>query len=465
MAHQLYNKDKDFDYQKLIDVEVAAGNLTAAGEYEKMRNAKIEGEGLNYAKTYNYHTPENVQASTLPKGAFDVSKVTQGSQAVEDALAKILNQTPFSYNPSTDPTYKQYEEQYTRQGKEAASNVLAQVSARTGGLASSYAGVASQQQNEAYMAALADKIPELRQAAYDMYDAQYKRDLNNYNLLYGREQDTLANDWKERTFERSNLESDRNYGLAVSGAAQQQANWNKTFEYSAQTDASAQGIAIRDDARNQISSFLANGGSINNVPKDVLSASGLDIGYWTAYEMQVAKEMAAAEKQTARSDADWLAGYGDSSGIAGLGVNPSRFERQWEQSLAPKSGGSGSSGSSSKTEQNMLDTFYAIDSEDRAYSYLVEMGVTNEERNNLMSYWQQNNAAKKYAGTQGSSKLIQIEQGLSSMMSATINPTTDAGRRQIENYIASAWEKDLLTDSEFTSLMKKYGLDIIKYYA
>ena len=42
---------------------------------------------------------------------------------------------------------------------------LGQVAARTGGLASSYAGSAAQQTYDGYMSALADKVPELRQLA------------------------------------------------------------------------------------------------------------------------------------------------------------------------------------------------------------------------------------------------------------------------------------------------------------
>lgn len=46
--------DKNTDYQALINKSVSAGDFGSAAQYEKQRNAKIVGEGLNTATTNNY---------------------------------------------------------------------------------------------------------------------------------------------------------------------------------------------------------------------------------------------------------------------------------------------------------------------------------------------------------------------------------------------------------------------------
>ena len=95
---------------------------------------------------------------------------------IDDLTKQILNREAFSYDPEKDPTYQQYKESYTRSGERAMQDTLGQVSARTGGLASSYAGSAAQQTYDNYMGALADKIPELKQlACYEVTSCQEQK--------------------------------------------------------------------------------------------------------------------------------------------------------------------------------------------------------------------------------------------------------------------------------------------------
>lgn len=114
-------------------------------------------------------------------------------------LNGLLNYKPFSYDVNADPLYQQYKEQYTRNGQTAMQDTLGQVSARTGGLASSYANTASQQAYNGYMQALSDKIPDLYQIAYQQYLDEYNRKANGLSMLdsarstdYGRWQDDQA---------------------------------------------------------------------------------------------------------------------------------------------------------------------------------------------------------------------------------------------------------------------------------
>lgn len=121
---------------------------------------------------------------------------------IDRLVDAILNRDDFSYDATKDPLYAQYKDQYQREGQRAMEDTLGQVSARTGGLASSYATTASQQANQYYAQQLADKIPELYQLAYQMYldDIDLKaQDLGLLqsvsNTAYNRYRDTM-NDWR-----------------------------------------------------------------------------------------------------------------------------------------------------------------------------------------------------------------------------------------------------------------------------
>lgn len=102
-------------------------------------------------------------AALAPYDTSAMDKIYQSYLAQKEAIG------PFSYDAQSDPTYQQYAAQYQREGRRAMENTLAQVAARTGGLASSYATSAAQQQYDNYMAQLQDVIPQLEQIAYQRY--------------------------------------------------------------------------------------------------------------------------------------------------------------------------------------------------------------------------------------------------------------------------------------------------------
>ena len=101
------------------------------------------------------------------------------------ALTRILNPEAFSYDLETDPSYIALRDQAVREGSRAMENTLAQVSARTGGLASSYAGSASQQAYNNYLERLNDQVPDLYQNAYNRYLQEYQMQMNALNALQG----------------------------------------------------------------------------------------------------------------------------------------------------------------------------------------------------------------------------------------------------------------------------------------
>lgn len=151
---------------------------------------------------------------------------------MDELLGQILNRDKFRYNAQDDPLYQQYLEQYLREGNRSMQDTLGAVSARTGGLASSWAQTAAQEANDYYASQAADKIPELYQLAYDMYlkDLDGKvQDLgllqNMSNSQYDRYRDTMS-DWQ----------NDRAFAYNKYRDQVGDSQWNQNFNYQAGRD-------------------------------------------------------------------------------------------------------------------------------------------------------------------------------------------------------------------------------------
>lgn len=185
-------------------------------------------------------------------GYGDTGYISRWQSQIDALAGAILGRDPFSYDKNKDPLYQQYKESYTRGGQRGMQDTLAQVSARTGGLASSYAQSAAQQTYNNYMAALADKVPELQQLAYSMYmddiamdradlnmlmgldDTDYGRWSDNRNFNYGAYRDSVGDQQWQQQFA---------YQQAQDALAQQ--NWQAQWDYQVQQDALAREDALR----------------------------------------------------------------------------------------------------------------------------------------------------------------------------------------------------------------------------
>ena len=170
-----------------------AGNqagMQAAHDAAEARRAKYSysggGDGSQYIKL-----PQDLGAKDFSYESAP-AYVNKYQSQIDQLAGQILNREKFSYDPETDPLYQQYKDSYTRNGQRAMKDTLGQLSARTGGLASSYAGTASQQTYDNYMAALADKVPELQQLAYSMYRDEGNDQRANLEMLMALEQGDYA---------------------------------------------------------------------------------------------------------------------------------------------------------------------------------------------------------------------------------------------------------------------------------
>lgn len=250
--------DKNKDYMALRNAAAASGDYKLAAQYEDQRNAKIDGEGIStQQKTYDYagNLDTNDYASQLQRmmgagaSASDVQSVLnqrtdKANNAVNlrkyayddvygaamnyinnpkptytsnyaDQIASIMksiqdNQN-FSYDPATDPLYSNYKKQYLREADRSASDTLGQAAALTGGIPSTAAVSAASQAADYQKTQLTDKIPELEQAAYDMYKDQRNDRYNQLSALTSLE----SSDYQKYQDALSQYDTNRAYNYGV----------------------------------------------------------------------------------------------------------------------------------------------------------------------------------------------------------------------------------------------------------
>lgn len=234
-ADNAWTSDADWNaiqsYKQQYEQAKAAGD-TAGMEAAHAAAEKLRGQyGYSGGADGSAYLPTMAYTGVYSRneddgGGYGSSGYLSRYQARIDALADaILNRDPFSYDKEKDPLYLQYKDTYTRGGQRGMQDTLAQVSARTGGLASSYAESAAQQTYNNYMAQLADKVPELYQLAYSMYMDDLTQDRNDLSMLMGLD-DTAYGRWSD----------DRNFGYNAYRDQVADRQWQQQFDYNASRD-------------------------------------------------------------------------------------------------------------------------------------------------------------------------------------------------------------------------------------
>lgn len=283
------NTDANY-LQNLLNQRVNKA-LTTKG-YEKFAYDNL----YNQTSQYIQNLMEQQRRAKQPQLPGTVLPQMQG-------IANNLANTNFSDFQNGD-IYAALKNQYAINGGKAGTDILGQASARTGGLASSYA---SQAANETYD----DWMDKLQAAALEMYRQDRADQLNTLNALqnvysdqYGQYQDQLNQYNQDRSYDRGVYEDDRNSNRS---------DYENDRDYSYQA-----GRDSIDDSR------------YNREYKD----SRAD----TAYEKNLKK-------------AEELAQYGDFSGYRALGYTNaqiSNMKSQWSKQQALSAISGSASGSPSR---------------------------------------------------------------------------------------------------------------------
>lgn len=128
---------------------------------------------LEYAKSLDALAPEEYDS------AFD--------EQLASLYEQMNSREAFSYDPAADAAFQSYLARYTREGKAAMADTMAQGAHLTGGYGSTYAQSTAQQAYNSYLARLSDVLPELQEAAYKRYRDDGAALLEQYELLRSRD--------------------------------------------------------------------------------------------------------------------------------------------------------------------------------------------------------------------------------------------------------------------------------------
>lgn len=177
---------------------------------------------------------------------------SEWSEKLQAAVKEIENREKFSYDPYADTMFQRYKESYERGGKKAMEDTIGKAAAQTGGYSNSYAQAAGQGAYNEYMAALADKIPELEAAALARYNAENADMYSKAQLLssmeqsdYAKYRDAMSDYQNERNFAYQQEMNDRQFDYQKQRDAVSDAQYAEQLAYKQQQDAIANDLAER----------------------------------------------------------------------------------------------------------------------------------------------------------------------------------------------------------------------------
>lgn len=416
-----YDKDRNYA-QEIKDAMANGADQSVVNDLNRQRNEKIAANQDYYASkgissndghaadVYLYNQQKSSGGSSGKSGgSFSYgsapSYTSKYSDQINDLVQQILNSSYGGFKAGDE--YSALQQSYTKNGQKAMQDTLGQVSARTGGLASSYAGAASQQTYDSYMDAL-------EQAAMEMYQTKLSGDRNNLSLLSGLE----SADYAKYADQLSQWNADRSFNYGVDSD-------NRNFNYQAGRD------AVSDNQYNQ-----------------EYADSRSDYG----------DSRGDAEYNKQLTQAQTLAQYGDFSGYKALGYTDaqiSSMKKQWqvEQAVAASSrkktsGSSGSSGSSQDYDSLFAAAKSAVSPQNFISSNYKKYGFTSAS-----GLW---SAYQKWAenGDKATSLNYSEDEGIF---------TWNGKQYPNAEKLASAIENAGLTSSQKQALAKKfalYGFDI-----
>ncbi len=172
-------------------------------------------------------------------------------EELDRVLKKLQDREDFSYDPSADALYRQYRDQYARQGKLAMLDTVGQASALTGGYDNTYAQTVGQQVYQDHVSRLGERMPELYQAALEGDARQREALMEQYAMLgdredtdYGRYRDQVEDyraelDRLQSLYDSLSREDydryadDRNFQYGQYRDQQEDAQWEKEFREAA----------------------------------------------------------------------------------------------------------------------------------------------------------------------------------------------------------------------------------------
>ena len=212
---------------------------------------------------------------TTPLSADGTREHSFDADAYYQSLVSRGGDGDRTYSPQPVPSFSEWmqggeyqmlSDQYSKLGQQSMENILAQLSARTGGLASSYAAQVAQQGYNDYM-------DQLMEVARSMYEGDRAAMLAENEAAYDRYRDSVSD---------ANYERQLQYDLAAQQAAKDEKD--------------------EADARDRVLQQLAMNGDLSALDSSLLGATGLTDeelqGYADYYTNLIAAQEAEAAKKS-----------------------------------------------------------------------------------------------------------------------------------------------------------------------
>ena len=334
-------------YNKAYAEGDKAGQQAAHDAAERIR-AKYDYsggvDGSDYIKLGTGASPAKADTSWLDKLGESSYNYDRSGQ-ISAKLDALLNRTPFSYDAASDPLYQQYRKQYTREADRSAEDVLGKTAVMTGGMPSTAAVAASQQASDYQMSQMTDKIPELQQLAYNMYqnglnadradlntligleDNNYNRWLADRNYLYQLARDQVGDQQTADALAYQKQQDKMNYDYQKERDAIEDARYDAEWQYKLQ-QAAAQAASKSSGGSSRRTSGSGKGGSAGStMDYEGLFAAAQESGNpksWLAQKANYQKYGFTSSSGLYSDYENWLEGQNGGSG-SGSGYNSSYF--------------------------------------------------------------------------------------------------------------------------------------------
>lgn len=239
VAYNIYDANSVNDATKLYNN--VASNAPTFAESAVTKQARAQAD--NYANSY--------------KNRIDSGYKSNYSDTLNSLADKYMN-NEFKFNADDSSEYQQYNDKYKREGKVQQENVQGSYSANTGGYTNSYAQAAGQKEYNNFMDELQNKIPSLKNSAYQNWSSQQEDTLNKISTLQGfdnaqyqRYRDKVQDDYDFMTYYENKYSTSK--GLDMSNFQNELARWQAQMSAAASNLSNIRNLAEQQYEHNNVS--------------------------------------------------------------------------------------------------------------------------------------------------------------------------------------------------------------------
>lgn len=357
---------------------------------------------------------------------------------MENLYNQIMGRDPFKYNFNEDPMYRMYRDQYTQQGKTAMQNTMGQAAKLTGGFSSSYSQTAAQQQYQNYLQQLNNVIPELRNQAYQEWQAQGQDLKDKYSLTnqaYNNEYQRYRNDvtdWQQdRSFDQSAYDTERNFDY---NKYQSDRNyWNQEYW----------------NERNAEQSNASNTGSTNwsNSQQQGWSKSQTDEKNWSHSSTDT---RSWSDTNSHTDSTNWSNSLSNSATASNSATNNWSDTTGWSNTNSSTNSSSSGSGSGSGSSGNgFWYSTQGTHGTDNKYNSAARNGYITSDRTGYQNgeYTQSDLGIMRSGGARQ-----MIQNSLADL-------SEDEAKKKINSWIKKGWNGKTFTEADAAYAMHLVGLD------